>query len=285
MERHVAQHGANARDRFSQLPVEILDHIMGFLPIRQAAKVAVVSKVWRDVWSSLTLLCFDHGFFRVAGKKSSKEARKDINARSRFHVITQILLQHRGSIRKFVCFYALAMTEIVRFPSLDVDECSETGKFLPDNLDLKSISTLDMDYYSLKDFVGQYTTKEPSLQMPALNVELLKLLNFCSQDDDELISAFVCLLSNCPKLCNLEISLSWAGNINKCIDVTFGNLRKFRSVLRTHKRLLCLKLRSFRGLRPQMQFVKEMLAWLPALEKTISAFPISFSFKGANLRP
>ncbi|VFQ95309.1 unnamed protein product [Cuscuta campestris] len=122
MGRHVVQPGANARDRISQLPAEILDHIMGLLPIRQAAKVAVLSKVWRDVWSSLTLLCFDHGFFHVAGKKSSKEARKDKNKRSRFHVITQILLQHKGSIRKFVCFHALAMTEIVRFSSLEVDE-------------------------------------------------------------------------------------------------------------------------------------------------------------------
>ncbi|RAL37558.1 hypothetical protein DM860_000252 [Cuscuta australis] len=382
----VRRHAA-ARDRTSQLPVEILDHIMGLLPIQQAAKTAVLSKVWRDVWFSLTRLCFDHDFFSYFNKKY-RRASKYVKKSSCLYVINKVLLQHKGCIRKFVFLYGNAGKLTIRSRSFDMDQwlllvtrkgvedihlhfghneyklpsfifscstlrtlrldgfsiqpqnspcslrnlstlcfanvkfvsrylannaldvpklenlvfkycedifhfnitarklcslkvncCSgkEVGKFLPVNLDLTSICTLDLDYYTLVYIIGQYTTKECLLQLPALNVELLKLSSFCFHDDAR-TSAFTCLLCKCPKLCNLEISFAyqWGEDINKCIDAESKRLKKLRRVLQTHKMLLILKLSSFSGLRPQMHFIQEMLACLPTLEKVIISRPYRF---------
>ncbi|RAL37561.1 hypothetical protein DM860_000255 [Cuscuta australis] len=139
-------------------------------------------------------------------------------------------------------------------------------------MDLKSICTLAFDIDSLQDFFCKTTTKGLSIQLPTLNVELLKLSGFCFQDKAG-VSAFVRLLCKCPKLRSLEIKFQtvcdkWT-NINKCMDEASGQLIKLSSVLRKHKVLLFLKLRSFKGLRPQMHLIQEMLGWLPALEKVV----------------
>ncbi|RAL37559.1 hypothetical protein DM860_000253 [Cuscuta australis] len=381
MSRSVVQYHAADGDRISQLPVEILDHIMGLLPVEQAAKTAVLSRVWRDVWFSLSRLCFDDNFFRIFPKKCPRGI-KCVTIYSCLYVINNILLHHKGSIRKFVCLRSWPVTLDVRCESpatdkllmsvtgqgveeinlcfvngkyklpdcifscstlrilhlerfyiepqssacilpnatslsfkccdfgtrglssyavdvlklenlsfmyctnlfhfnigarnlysLTINHCfsSKTGNFLPVNLNLSSISVLDIDSFSLQGFLGQYTSKGHSLQPFALNVERLKLSEFCFRDDAR-ISAFVCLLCKCPKLSHLEIGFEdvvfmLAGDINKRVDS--GLLKKLLSVVRTHKLLSSLKLSSFTGLRPQMHFIEEMLASLPSLEEVV----------------
>lgn len=83
-------------DRISRLPTDILDHILGFLSIEEAAKTAVLSTVWRDVWSSLTKLNFDDHFLGYIDKKYHC-FRKSTG----LYLITKILLQHNGTIRQF----------------------------------------------------------------------------------------------------------------------------------------------------------------------------------------
>ncbi|VFQ95332.1 unnamed protein product [Cuscuta campestris] len=216
MAKPAVRRHAPARDRISQLPIEILDHIMGLLPVQQAAKTAVLSKVWRDVWFSLTRLCFDHDFFSYFHKKY-RRASKYVKKSSCLYVINKVLLQHKGRIRKFVFLYGNAGKLTVRSRSFDMD---------------------------------QWT------------------------------SAFICLLNKCPKLCNLEISFTpeWGEDINKCVDAESKRLKNLRRVLQTHKMLLILQLSSFSGLRPQMHFIQEMLACLPALEKVIISRSYGFDW-------
>ncbi|CAH9113384.1 unnamed protein product [Cuscuta europaea] len=42
-----------AKDRISGLPGDIFDHILGFLPIRDAARTSALSAVWRDAQNLL----------------------------------------------------------------------------------------------------------------------------------------------------------------------------------------------------------------------------------------
>ncbi|VFR03507.1 unnamed protein product [Cuscuta campestris] len=91
MVRRVAPRCSVDGDQIRQLPVEILDHIMGLLPIQQAAKTAVLSKVWRDVWSSLTHLCFDDNFFGYFQIKHQKEG-KYFKLSSCLYAINKVLL-------------------------------------------------------------------------------------------------------------------------------------------------------------------------------------------------
>lgn len=145
------------------------------------------------------------------------------------------------------------------------------GKFLPVNLDVKSICTLNLNhYYCLKYFVSQYTTKEPPLQLLALNVEVLKLSDFCFHEDAR-TCAFVRLLGKCPKLRHLEIGfeLVYTADLHKYVDAALKRLKKLRRVIQGHKRLLFLKLGGFAGSMSQVHFIREMLAFLPAIEKVL----------------
>ncbi|VFR03511.1 unnamed protein product [Cuscuta campestris] len=305
---------------------------MGLLPIQQAAKIAVLSKVWRDAWSGLTRCCFDHHFFLYFENRPREEANECIEKPLCWNVIKKVILEHKGSIRKFVFLFSSFRKVNVRLQPCDLDESlllvtqrgveeihlsfgfneyklpecvtscstlvrlylqgfsidpqnatwtlpsatslsfdfvyfgtrnlsnyvfdvpklenlsfinckdvflfdittrnlhnltinscysSKIGSFLPVNMDLKSICTLAFDIDSLQDFFCKTTTKGLSIQLPTLNVELLKLSGFCFQDKAG-VSAFVRLLCKCPKLRSLEIKFQtvcdkWT-NINKCMD-------------------------------------------------------------------
>ncbi|CAH9119677.1 unnamed protein product [Cuscuta europaea] len=371
-----------SRDRISQLPEDILDHILGLLSIQQVAKTAVLSTVWRDLWTTLTQLCFDYDFFEYFDKKYRRDS-KYVRKSSGLYVITKVLLQHKGTIRKCVIHLSHAGILTLRSRSFDFDQwlhlltfkrveelhlsfedkayklpnfifscstlknlhleafsieplnlprtllpnltslyfvdvdfgptnvsnyvvdvpmlenlsfrgcenilhlkitarklcslainglCSEVDKSLRLNLDFKSICTLELDNWSLQYILAESATKGRQLQPHTLNVELLILSGFRFQRDVE-TSSFVRLLCICPMLCQLEISF-WGieDNTYKPLDATSKRLKKLRTVVRTYNRLLVLKLCSFRGLRSQMHFIKEMLACLPSLERVIFIF-------------
>ncbi|XP_031122588.1 F-box/FBD/LRR-repeat protein At1g13570-like [Ipomoea triloba] len=89
----------SGRDRISQLPTEILDNILGFLPIVEAARTAILSTNRRDCWSNLTQLNFDDQFFAYVRKKYSDSYNRTSMC---MYVINKVLMQHHGPIRKFV---------------------------------------------------------------------------------------------------------------------------------------------------------------------------------------
>ncbi|VFQ95334.1 unnamed protein product [Cuscuta campestris] len=380
MVRRVAPHPSVDGDQIRQLPVEILDHIMGLLPIQEAAKTAVLSKLWGDVWSSLTQLCFDYNFFRYFQIKHRKEG-KYFKLSSCLYAINKVLLQHKGPIKKFVFLFPGGCPLIVRSRSYDMNQwlllvtqqgveeirlcfgsreyklpecifssstlkrlhlsglciapqispctspnltslcfkeakflprnttnysidvpklenlsfyCCEnishfniiarnlrslriarhsTGKgdnFLPVNIDLRSIHTLDLEGSSHEDILGDHTSNGLPPQLPALNVKSLKLSGDYFLTD----AAFVCLLRKCPKLCKLKIHFQREWDMSRCIDATSGHFEKLRCVAQTHKMLWSLKFWAFNGSKPQMHFIKEMLANLPALEKVVIIYSL-----------
>nr|GMD28563.1 F-box/FBD/LRR-repeat protein At1g13570-like [Ipomoea batatas] len=147
--------------------------------------------------------------------------------------------------------------------SLTIEFCSSTvrGKFLPVNLDLRSISTLDLDllFKGLKEF---------SRMGFHLNVEYLKLS--CDQEfytkSYGSSSMFVHLLRLCPKLRKLDIKLPWFDSMaTKRMDI----LSELHAVSLTNKMLNALKFMSFQGLQIEKLFIKELLASLSTLEKVV----------------
>ncbi|XP_019176872.1 PREDICTED: F-box/FBD/LRR-repeat protein At1g13570-like [Ipomoea nil] len=86
------------KDRISELPAGILDNIMRFMPILDAAIVEILSSIWKDIWFSLTKLCFDSDFFDYLCLKYSDEALE-------FHisgVVNNIFMRHNGRIHKVI---------------------------------------------------------------------------------------------------------------------------------------------------------------------------------------
>ncbi|RAL37563.1 hypothetical protein DM860_000257 [Cuscuta australis] len=105
MARSLVPRNPDAMDKICRLPVEIVDHIMGLLSILEAAITASFSKVWRDAWFGLSHLCFDEQFFSLFCKKDP-QGSEYVEDYSCSYVITKILLQHKGSIRKFVFLHS-----------------------------------------------------------------------------------------------------------------------------------------------------------------------------------
>lgn len=86
------------KDRINELLVDVLDNIMRFLPIKDAARTAVLSHAWRDTWFNLTQLNFDDSHFFYHMMKKYFDDWKIAG----LHIIHKILRQHSGSILKFV---------------------------------------------------------------------------------------------------------------------------------------------------------------------------------------
>ncbi|CAI0458460.1 unnamed protein product [Linum tenue] len=88
--------GCNA-DRISNLPHDVMQRIITFLPVKDAAKTAALSKQWRHNWGATTQLVFDAHFGRI-----SKEGNYDSNVSRLMLQIYKALLVHDGPITKFV---------------------------------------------------------------------------------------------------------------------------------------------------------------------------------------
>ncbi|XP_019161842.1 PREDICTED: F-box/FBD/LRR-repeat protein At1g13570-like [Ipomoea nil] len=108
---------APRRDRISKLPIEILDIILGFLPIKDAAKTAVLSSIWRDVWSNLTQLNFDRHFFTYMIDK-----HRPAKSAAGLYVINKVLHQHNGIIQKFVLDFVDIGILTIKSRSYDFDQ-------------------------------------------------------------------------------------------------------------------------------------------------------------------
>ncbi|KAJ4717962.1 F-box protein [Melia azedarach] len=52
-------------DRISALPEPILQHILSFLPFKEAAHASLLSKKWKEAWDTLPVLSFDESVFTL----------------------------------------------------------------------------------------------------------------------------------------------------------------------------------------------------------------------------
>nr|GMD28479.1 F-box/FBD/LRR-repeat protein At1g13570-like isoform X1 [Ipomoea batatas] len=156
---------------------------------------------------------------------------------------------------------------------LTIKCCSSNvpDKFLPVNLDLKSIVTFELEgtdasffILILKEFDKEFT--KLGFQ---LNVEYLKLSCF-SYKSDVTSSALVRLLRLCPKLCKLEINLSHLEVVTfDCVDAWLKLLEKLHSAARTNKMLQALKVTSFTGSKMELLFIAKLLASFSTLKKVV----------------
>ncbi|XP_031121046.1 uncharacterized protein LOC116024294 [Ipomoea triloba] len=119
-------------DRISELPVGILDNILGFLPIQEAARTVILSSSWKDIWFSLTKLNCCHGFFDyICPNYSDAEGWKSDSQSHIWEVINKILMQHNGSIQKIVFHFS---EEVFTFHSSEEFELWDIAKLLSYNL-------------------------------------------------------------------------------------------------------------------------------------------------------
>ncbi|XP_049378267.1 F-box/FBD/LRR-repeat protein At1g13570-like [Solanum stenotomum] len=88
----------------NNLPCDILDGILGRLPLKDAVKSSILSKDWRYKWATRQELEFDYHFFKSFSHV--QEAKT---------IIYQVLVFHKGPILKF----RLGGSNLIRFRDID----------------------------------------------------------------------------------------------------------------------------------------------------------------------
>ncbi|CAN1252036.1 F-box/FBD/LRR-repeat protein At1g13570 [Linum perenne] len=89
-------------DRISSLPNNVREHILEFLPLRDAGKASILSSKWRNLWMYLPTLVFDEKF--------SSRNKIDVN-KVMLHIST-VLFLHRGPLKEV----SLSLSILKRFP-------------------------------------------------------------------------------------------------------------------------------------------------------------------------
>nr|GLL35773.1 F-box/FBD/LRR-repeat protein At1g13570-like [Ipomoea trifida] len=84
-----------SEDFIGELPAEVKDRILECLPTRDAARTAVLSRHWNDVWLQHGRLAFDREFWESVQKCQDNEGRTCVN------IINNILFLRAGPVKKF----------------------------------------------------------------------------------------------------------------------------------------------------------------------------------------
>ncbi|CAN0923266.1 F-box/FBD/LRR-repeat protein At1g13570 [Linum grandiflorum] len=115
-------------DRISSLPNNVREHILMFLPLRDAAKSSILSTVWRNMWMDLPTLVFDENFC------SQEEHLLD----KLMLDLCIVLLLHRGPLKEF----SLSFPVLLDFP----DQPDQILMFLQNNKRIDSLTIKAEEY-------------------------------------------------------------------------------------------------------------------------------------------
>ncbi|XP_019149834.1 PREDICTED: F-box/FBD/LRR-repeat protein At1g13570-like [Ipomoea nil] len=160
------------RDRISELPADILDKILVLLTTVEAARLAVLSTHWRNVWLNLTELDFGHDFFCHIRKKYDHDEKEniDICTSMSFYVINKVLMQHNGVIRKFAFNFPFSTAKEFSYRSFGFDQWLP---FVTQNgVEEIDISVSDEGEYKLPKCIFSCLTLR-SLRLNGISVEPL----------------------------------------------------------------------------------------------------------------
>nr|GLL33723.1 F-box/FBD/LRR-repeat protein At1g13570-like [Ipomoea trifida] len=83
------------RDLISVLPIELKQRLLECLPTRDAARMAMLSTLWKNVWLQHGTLVFDEDFFQSIQNYVAENSTSAVN------IINNILLLRGGPVKKF----------------------------------------------------------------------------------------------------------------------------------------------------------------------------------------
>ncbi|CAL5206265.1 unnamed protein product [Lathyrus oleraceus] len=145
-------------DRFSWLPEHVIDKILSYLPIREAAGTSVLSSKWNNQWYTLSRLVFDTDC--VSNIAPSRDPSLFNN--KFLQIVNHVLLLHYGPIIVFkMCNYNDKFTCVI--PKTDIDRWIH-------HLIGRSIQKLVLDVWIEKDY------KIPCRLFSCQSLRILKLL-------------------------------------------------------------------------------------------------------------
>uniref|UniRef100_M1BA52 Ubiquitin-protein ligase n=2 Tax=Solanum tuberosum TaxID=4113 RepID=M1BA52_SOLTU len=231
----------------NNLPRDILDGILGHLPLKDAVKSSILSKDWRYKWATRQELEFDYHFFELFAH--FQEAKT---------IIYQVLLLHKGPILKF----KLGGSNLIRFRDIDhwilflskknVEEFtlrvrSNNDYHLPSHLftfrKLRLLEVQNCLFHPPPDFKG-----------------FKKLVNLGLHCVTFLPTVLNNLISQCPFLEILK--LNWCTNFDT-LEIDAANLKCFE--FRGTSKSICFK---------NAPMLKEVTIWLNSQVSTDLSAPV-----------
>ncbi|XP_071708767.1 F-box/FBD/LRR-repeat protein At1g13570-like [Rutidosis leptorrhynchoides] len=273
-------------DRISNLPQNIIPHILTFLPIRDALRTSIFSRHWRYKWTNIPKLFIDQDLI-IREKKVTFLSEKIKLTNIIFH----ILLQHTGPIREFTWLNYLEMhfevdqslkrflskcplleeLHLVKCPLLEklhLIELQGNGSIVQEdkltffelfNL-LPTIKKLSISKHFMKYFVTH--DMPPKLPISLVNLKVLHLGVFF-MEQDELLS-ILCMIKSSPNLTNFYIENQRRHDsrttetetlvLQDCSDLKLDHLDDF-------------KMQNFGNLAVEIDFLKLIVVNSPVLKK------------------
>lgn len=197
-------------DRISNLPSDVTDQILKCLPLRDAVRTSVLSKLWRYRWTTIPRLVFDLKFsLSLRGNPES--------------IINHILERHRGVVLEFSlnwvpikspdaldCYLRFMLNHRIEYLTLSL--CSMSP---PNSVMLHLFSFDHLRHLSLHGV----TLRPPSSFKGFNRLVKLELLYVCIE-----VGELKRLLSNCPVLEALDM---YEGTRLMPIDIPAPNLKSF----------------------------------------------------------
>ncbi|XP_075096979.1 F-box/FBD/LRR-repeat protein At1g13570 [Nicotiana tabacum] len=96
------------KSTIGDLPTDIKQRILEYMPIQVAARTSILSKRWTYIWSTQPNLVFDHHFFQYVSNNRASAGR----------IIHKILMRHTGLILGFQL-----ISREHKLAQSDVDQC------------------------------------------------------------------------------------------------------------------------------------------------------------------
>nr|XP_027062699.1 F-box/FBD/LRR-repeat protein At1g13570-like [Coffea arabica] len=231
----------SAVDRLSNLPINVIQNIIGCMPIRDAARTSILSSKWRYVWAEYPELVLDKQFYTEMVRSKSP-----ILFQSEYgNIVNGILFQHLGPILKF---------------GLDIPE-------------LQSSRYSNIDQWLL--FVSRKDVTKLILHNRSPNRYKVPSYAFsCPKLAD--LNVTGCIFSapkgldGCRKLTYLfltSVAFEFSSNRIKSDEKTLQHLKEPGLMKESLNGLKTVIIRNFKGSTAELLLVKLLLACSPSLER------------------
>jgi hypothetical protein len=264
------QNGDNS-DRLSNLPDHLLLLIMEFLAPQHSVQTCVLSKRWKDLWKSRTMLTFYHKRDRqfVSHILSGRHDSLSIHRLKYFHLNMKDKNLHVDIETKLLEVMKYAASHNVKQLTVYVGPCLIKDLELPPSIfHCHSLTTLRLDFRhpASHDYVKILFPK--SLNLPALKTLYLAFLTFTTSENgcaepfstcnmlDRLTIFCCCLQDDAKSLCISNSNVSHIIIGRSCMHTRDS----YKDVVFCTPKLIYLTIRGFLG------YVSPSICNLPFLE-------------------
>ncbi|XP_052626778.1 F-box/FBD/LRR-repeat protein At1g13570 [Lactuca sativa] len=201
-------------DRISNLPQDIIEKILTFMPIRDALKTSILSKKWRHCWKGMPKLVFDD---RLSNVSSDME---DVKKYKLVITIFHVLLLHRGPILELcICISDEEIFNEIDQIILHLSWSKNIKKFIFEVYQFDEYYKLPSSFFSLQGLEHLFL-KYCIIELPSTFNEfsMLKSLKFYE------VYITATMLKRFLISCPLLEEFTWVNKIGyDCLDFTGGN--------------------------------------------------------------